>query len=50
MIETRRTPASPRQRRRAQSLDGISMTLAYCLFMGMSMATVGGIAVLSLAL
>ncbi len=44
------SPISTRRRGRAEPLQGISMTLAYCLFTGMSLAVVGGIAVLSLAL
>ena len=49
MIDSATTIYS-RRRGRAQPLHGISMTLAYCLFTGMSFAVVGGIAVLSLAL
>ncbi len=49
MIDSR-TPIATRRRGRAQRLHGISLTLAYCLFTGMSFAVVGGIAVLSLAL
>lgn len=49
MIDSR-TPIATRRRGRAQRLHGVSLTLAYCLFTGMSLAVVGGIAVLSLAL
>lgn len=49
MIENRRIPAT-RPRRRAPRSEQLDMTLAYCIVMGLSLAVVGSIAVLSLTL